>query len=217
MNLQRFIQDWRHAYTQQVLTLPLFNERKWHDDEIIKFILLFYHARGHFDRFLWVVGSLAETWEQKRVVLANIEDEFGGNGRSHEQLYFDFGSQFKLNLFDELAGERSNLDFLKGFNHGHIQWLARHGANHRWAAFSAYETLDNVDYENLYQLAMRFGATGSGLTFFKVHRGIGHYDVAKPILQEIWRADAKAVESGFNFIGQHQLQLWRNLGEEIFG
>ena len=209
MRLSEFIEQWKSWYSREIRRLaPFKNLSLWEQKPLEwgrSFVRYFYDARGHFDRFLFLVGSRADNEAQKEVVLDNLRDEFGGSGKSHEELYFLFAEQLGCDVSQAVA-EKDTMD---KFNEGHLKWLSTHDADHRWAAFSAYEALDNIDYENLYELAKRLGASGDGLLFFEVHKKVAHYGATEKLLEEIWERNPEAVVAGFDFIGRHQLWLWR--------
>jgi hypothetical protein len=84
-----------------------------------------------------------------------------------------------------------------------------------WSAFGAYEKLDNVDYDNLYNFAISLGSSKKGLVFFDIHRHVEHYENIDPLLQTIWDKNPELVRKGFEFIGNHQLAMWSRLGEYL--
>ncbi len=146
--LENFLSEWDKQYQSKASVLPLFNSdlsNQWSKAQQIKFVYLFYHARGHFNEFLWLLGNNAPNKPYKGIVLENFNEEFGGDGRSHEALYFEFGKALGVDLMEERLNEQHYLPFLREFNHAHLDWLTRHAWHHQWAAFSAYERLDNVD------------------------------------------------------------------------
>lgn len=183
-----------------------------------KFIKVFYHLRGHFHDFLWYMGNTAEKAEDKKVIVANIMEEFGGGRKSHEQLYFDFAKSFGVDIErEEIINEESHLDFAKKFNKEHIKWLVSHDWYSRVSAFAAYERLDNIDYHNLIEFAKCIGAKGDALEFFEVHTKVQHFEAAQDRmgLEEIWKTDSSLVIEAFEFIKNHQSDMWRRLSEEV--
>jgi len=216
--LETYLQTWDTAYDNKSCRIPLFDLSKPPQLSLAQkqlFVKSFYHARGHFYRFLWYVGSFANTADEKKVVVDNIVEEFGGARRSHEQLYFDFAQSLDVDLVSEIQSEAAYLPFLKVFNQGHIDWLLTKDWNHKWAAFSAYERLDNIDYENLYKLVSSLGLDEKALRFFDAHRWVKHYEGASNSLLKIWELHPQSVKSSFEFIGAHQLQMWRNLSNLV--
>jgi len=214
-SLNQFIADWQKDYKEKAKKIPLFQENELSSEQVKKFILMFYHARGHFYRFLWHLGSRAPDEKFKKIILGNISEEFGGSKRSHEELYILFAKDFEVDITSEIISEEHNVPFIKGFNNGHIAWLLKHDFKRQWSAFSAYEKLDNIDYENLFRLAVLFGTKGKALTFFEVHRSVEHYEATSEYLQAMWNEDRNAITSAFTFIGNHQLELWSNVSSEL--
>lgn len=47
--------------------------------------------------------------------------------------------------------------------------------------------------------------------FFKVHINVKHFDTTVDELKDIWEKNAQAVKEAFNFIAEHQIQLWEDL------
>lgn len=217
--LDQFVQEWQAEYASAIKNIELFDLDRIRHLKLRQkqlFVRAFYHARGHFYRFLWFMGSLAPSAEFKKIILDNLDEEFGRDKKSHEQLYMEFAQGFEVSVRDEILTECANLPCTKAFNQGHIDWLISHGWDQRWAAFSAYERLDNVDYPNLYNVAVALGAQDRQLLFFQVHCAVQHYQEASPLLEEIWLRNPNAVRAGFDFIGQHQLRLWEGLSKAIF-
>src|SRR3989344_3782020 len=149
----------------------------------------------------------------KRVILDNIEEEFGSNRKSHEQLYFDFANSFGVDLIDEVVNQTSYVPFAREFNRKHLEYLANSDWDGKVIAFAAYERLDNVDYADLLSLAKNIGATKEALTFFTVHAQVQHYEMARDkfSLENLWVKEAEKVKEGFNFIAAHQNQMWKDL------
>jgi len=208
---------WVDNYQDKVSKIKLFQKGgvNWTPEKKQKFVKTFYHIRGHFYKFLWTLGSFAPNNDFKKVILGNIEEEFGGKGPTHEKLYFDFARSFGIDILDEMISEEHNFEFIKQFNQNHINFIVKEPWNTKWSAFSAYERLDNVDYTNLGLLAESMGANGKGMTFFRVHQNAGHYDTTSKLLEEIWEKDPQSVKVGFEFIAEHQLKMWREF-EKMF-
>jgi len=217
--LTGFLKKWEDDYIEATSHNPLFNLTKvsalTHGQKKF-FVRAFYHARGNFYKFLWFMGSLAPSKEFKDVILANIEEEFGGSRKSHEQLYIEFAASLDVDLSEEIMFGRTNLRFIDDFNQEHISWLFHNNWDSKWSAFSAYERLDNVDYKNLYRTVSGFGLPSKSMKFFEVHRAVKHYQRASSLLEEIWERDANIVRSGFYFIGRHQAKMWWNLAVATF-
>jgi hypothetical protein len=217
--LEGFLKSWEKQYNDKNKSIDLFDRKKTKNltkEQKRFFANAFYHARGHFYRFLWYIGSYAQNEAEKQVVLDNIKEEFGGSLDSHEQLYIEFAKALGGDVNDEIITERTNLPFIKEFNKAHVDWLMTHDWDSKWAAFSAYERLDNVDYENLYLLAESFGLKGKPLVFFEVHREVEHYEHASHLLQKIWDNNPESVKAAFKFIGENQIHLWEELSDAVF-
>ncbi|MEM1312445.1 MAG: iron-containing redox enzyme family protein [Patescibacteria group bacterium] len=202
--------------------LKIKNIRLFHKDSTLslaqakKFVLAFYHARGHFYKFLWILGCFALNNNYKEVVVNNLEEEFGGRASSHEQLYLDFSKNFGVDILSEILSESNYPDFLKEFNRGHISWLLKHNWTEKWSAFAAYESLDNSDYRNLLKLLENLNPKVKDLRFFKVHSNANHFESTSKYLSELWELDAQSVENGFDFILPHQLNMWSELSNYVY-
>lgn len=219
--LQDFLTAWDKDYKKEVAQIPLFTEanKSLTDGQKILFAHLFYHARGHFDRFLWIMASMAPSADYRTVVIRNITDELGGMDPthvSHEQLFLKFAAAIDPNFFDEVRTEKTYLPFLREFNEGHIKALLNSNWHEMWSIFAAYELLDNADYNNLYDLAVRMGMTGDALTFFEVHKDGDHFGETFELLEEAWDKGPEQVRKGFDFIGKHQLDMWTKLSDRVF-
>jgi hypothetical protein len=147
--------------------------------------------------------------------LDNISEEFSLRSLSHEELYFKFADEFGVDLNSETITEENYLPFLKKFNKSHTDFLLTEGWNTKWATFSAYEKLDNVDYKNLLNLAKNIGTSAKGMVFFRVHSEANHHDSTSQLLQKIWETDPESVKIGFEFIAKHQLEMWKELEVEL--
>jgi len=216
--LQKFIKNWDINYKTEISRIDLFNAEltaKYSDKQKTGFVKTFYHIRGHFYKFLWLLGNQAPNKEAKKQILYNIEEEFGGDSPSHEQLYFEFSKSLGLDIADEFLSEENHLPFIKDFNLRHLEWLNKNNWLGKWFAFSAYERLDNIDYANLLDLARSFGVTGQGLMFFIVHNKADHFDRTYHGLVESWNLDQNVVKEAFSFIGKHQIAMWKALSEVV--
>ncbi len=217
-SLRDFLTSWDLEYKGKTKKLDLFNPSitaQYTDDQKEYFARTFYHIRGHFYKFLWMLGNNAPNKELKNQILYNIEEEFGGDSPSHEELYFEFTKALKLDITDEFLTEKNHLPFIKEFNLKHLEWLKDNDWPGKWAAFSAYERLDNIDYANLLGLARSFGVTGHGLTFYIIHNKADHFDRTYQNLVEVWKLDQYKVKEAFGFIGSHQINMWKILSDTI--
>jgi pyrroloquinoline quinone (PQQ) biosynthesis protein C len=218
-NLSEFVTHWNLLYREQLQDIPLFNTAltsKWPLATKQQFVKIFYHLRGHFDKFLWLMGNFAPDFETKQIILKNIAEEFGETRRSHEQLYFDFANALAIDLKEEIITEDDYLPFAREFNHGHLVWLLKHSWNEKQAAFSAYESLDNVDYPYLLAVAESFGLAKEALIFFRAHIHVQHYEATQAVLQKIWQDDRQSITLGFDYIYNHQLTMWHNFSTKLF-
>ncbi len=214
-----FLITWEADYKRKAGTIGIFTDdaKTLSKKQQQLFVKLFYHARGHFDRFLWILASLAPNPEYRSIALQNIADELGGtNTRSHEQLYLRFADTLGVDALAEQKSEKNYMHFLKAFNKGHIEALLNGNWEEKWSIFSAYEYLDVVDYNNLYTLALAMGLSGDALTFFEVHRDADHFGDNYQLLEKVWEKDANLVTKAFTFIGNHQLKMWKKLSAEVF-
>ena len=116
----------------------------------------------------------------------------------------------------EIVTEENNLTFIKKFNQGHLKWLNTHESWHsKMAAFSAYERLDNIDYNNLLLLTQRFNIENEYLDFFVIHSNADHFDRTMNSLMKIWMVNAGYVTEAFTFIKSHQIYMWKLLSKAI--
>lgn len=219
--LQDFLSGWDTQYATSARSIPLFNPADpilWNEQHKRLFARLFYHSRGHFDRFLWVMASLAPSAEYRSVVMRNITDELGGlrpEDLSHEQLFYQFAEKLDPEIRDEPRDAAFYLPFLRQFNDGHIKALLNADWDTKWAIFSAYEMLDNTDYNNLFWLAETLGLSGDALVFFNVHRNGDHFGETFQLLEAVWARDPQMVRTSFDFIGTHQLVMWREMNDTL--
>ena len=219
--LKNYIEAWQKDYSEQSLKVPLFQNELTGNFSLIqkqKFVRHFYHIRGHFYKFLWLLGSTATgsmAMEMKKVILENISEEFGRQ-KSHEQMYFDFANSLEVELIQsEVLDETSNVSFIKEFNQSHLEFILNNQGSSAWAAFSAYEALDNLDYVNLLSLVSNWNLGSKAMTFYKVHAIAAHHQTTESILQKIWEDDQESVKKSFTFIAGHQLKMWQNLYNQI--
>lgn len=219
--MEAFLKKWEEEYKKKASEIILFTDaaKTLTTEQKKCFVHLFYHARGHFKDFIWLVASSAPSADYRKVLLDNIADEMGGldpSHVSHEQLFLNFALTLDLDFADELKTEENYMPFLKKFNGGHIQKLLNSNWNEMWALFSAYELLDNADYTNLYVLAKNIGVSGEDLTFFGVHRDGDHFGDTFKLLEEVWSNNTETVKTNFEFIANHQLEMWEKMSLEVF-
>lgn len=218
VSLDTFVAEWLQNYKEGVEAIDLFNPERAETLSLQQrafFAKAFYHARGHFHDFLWFVGNHT-SHEVKQLILDNVAEEFGGEGRSHEQFYYEFAAALGVDLTDEVVNETTHLPFVQEYNRTHLRWLASHDADSLLAAFSAYEKLDNPDYNNLYALGKSFNLGNRGLIFFDVHRHVEHYEATMNFLNQVWETSPKKVMEAFEFVGRHQMNMWQQLSDAVF-
>ncbi|MBL0942335.1 MAG: iron-containing redox enzyme family protein [Alphaproteobacteria bacterium] len=216
--LKEFLAEWDNNYLIRAKHVPLFDSafaEKLNHKQKSYFAKVFYHARGHFHNFLWFMGNHATNKLIKDIILQNIAEELGGNAKSHEQLYFLFAEAAGADIESEFVEEKFLLPFVKQFNKGHLNWLRTHDQESQLSAFSAYERLDNVDYVNLLQLVENMGIKRKGLFFFKVHAHVQHFETTLELLNEIWQRNQKKVWEAYNFIADHQINMWQKLSQSV--
>lgn len=219
MSLSDYVSAWEENYQQKVGRLPLFDPaltRQWTMAQRQFFVKAFYHIRGHCNDFFWFVANHTSDIRVKEIILENTREEYGKDLLSHEQLFYQFAEAMGCNMHEEVVNQTTNLPFIQAFNTGHLRWLAQHDSDAQFAAFSAYEKLDNPDYTHLYALAESFGLDKKPLTFFYVHTFVEHFEETSPILEEIWNRSPESVKAAFDFIGDHQYAVWKQLGEAVY-
>lgn len=217
-NLENFLQQWEEKYVAQVRNMQLFDSsysKTWSMEQKQHFARVFYHARGHFQDFVWYIGNHSIDKTTKDVILKNIAEELNGAARSHEQLYLDFAETVGVDIKEEFLDEKYYLPFVREFNTDHLRWLHEHDADERFAALAAYEKLDNIDYAYLLDLVESFGTNNVGQRFYKVHIAVEHFEPTLEKLVSIWEIAPEKVMDAFDFIGNHQLKLWSNLSKEM--
>lgn len=218
-SFDEYLQHWDENYKTNIKKFKLFNQEatsKWTALQKEYFVKSFYHVRGHFYKFLWFMGNHAPNDDLKSLIMSNINEEFGGDKLSHEQLYYKFADYFGVNIIDEMLSQQTYLPFIKEFNDDHIRWLATHDWISILSAFSAYERLDNIDYIFLYELAKNICPDNESLIFFKVHTRVDHFNQTYKFLSEVWHSQYHKIRAGYTFIANHQCKLWEQLSEAVF-
>ena len=220
--LEDFLTLMDKSYKEELLEIDMFDTTKtvfWNEEQKQMFAKLFYHARGHFYKFLWCIGSRSFVRATKNKILENIQEEFGEEKKSHEQLYFDFAKVLGVSLEKEIYEEKFYLPFLREFDKNHIKWIVENDSeSSKFGLFSAYERLDNIDYANLLNLVKSIGVTHpAALTFFIVHSNASHFERLHLELNEIWESDREKIVSAFRFIYVNQLNMWAQLSNCIYG
>lgn len=218
--LQDFLIFVDENYKNEITRISMFDSEKhsaWNNEQKNIFIKLFYHARGHFYKFLWCIGSRTNNGMIKNKVLENIQEEFGEEKKSHEKLYFDFSDFFGIDLRKEIFEEKFYLPFLRKFDNNHIKWIIEHDSEaFKLGLFSAYEKLDNIDYFNLFNLAKNIGVLQpKALKFFLIHSSSSHFERLSIELNKAWESNRPEVISAFELIYKNQLDMWNELSKHI--
>jgi len=221
LTLDSFLLEMDRKQAGRYSMIPIFDPdevQRWSQPEKEYFAKVFYHTRGHFDRLLWMRLSHAPTAEDKKSILGYMAEEVGlesldsdGNFRSHEELFEAFAESLGVELNAELTEERFYLPFARNFNQGLIDWFRRHDWEMQTIGFSAYERLDNVDYEFLYKIARTLGAEGDSLAYFEVHRGADHFEKTSKGLPDAWEKNPSGVKSAYDYVYSHQREMWQGL------
>ncbi len=226
MSLDNFLQEMDDKQVKAYQEMPLFDTTQtsqWTDEQRKYFVKVFYHTRGHFDRLLWTRLVYAPSAEAKKQILhymaeeAGLPDVHGGqNLTSHEILFGRFAESLGVELTPELTEDGYYLPFAREFNNGLVRWFRTHDWESGVVGFSAYERLDNVDYEFMYDLARSLTLPEKALEFFVVHKQADHFDKTSSELPQIWEKDPVKVRDAFCFIYEHQQKMWKNLSDSVF-
>ncbi len=212
-SLSTFLQQWDADYAATIKPYNIFQPEitaQWDSAQRKKFVRYFYHIRGHFFKFLWLLGNEAPDKTAKDKIVDNIVEEFGGDALSHERLYTIFACEVGVeDIQEEFLYETHHLANIKQYNQQHLIWLSNQNWLGKCAGFAAYEKLDNIDYAHLYALANSLGVPTEALAFFKIHNHANHFDRLHEVLNHIWHANPEVVKTAFDFIGQHQAKIWK--------
>jgi pyrroloquinoline quinone (PQQ) biosynthesis protein C len=182
-----------------------------------RFASVFYHIRGYFIDFMWFIANFTESDEVKTIIMDNMREELGANGKlSHEQLYANFASSCGVDIQDEIINKTNYLPFAKQYNKDHMVWLQQHNNSSRLAAFAAYERLDNIDYDYLYKLSDAMQLSEQARVFFKVHTLVEHFEPTIDLLEARWVENPSEIQEAFDFIYNHQLNMWQQLSDYLF-
>jgi len=218
-DLLAFLQSWDATMAAEAAKIPIFRPelvKSWSAAQRQTFVQLLYHQRAHFHDVLWLMASSAPDSESREVILANIHEEVGKFGRSHESLYQDFAQDHGIDLSVEFVEEEFYEPFLRDYNRGHLRWLVAAPWLKRLVGFAVIERLDNVDYKSLLETARAMGTSPEALKFFKVHVAVQHFDaVGLEKLSSIWEASRPMVQEVFAELGAYQLEIWRKLAARV--
>lgn len=215
-----FLLQWDECYQAILQKNPLFQTNKtaaWSMEQKKLLVGYLYHIRGHFHDLLWEMGNSAPTAKFKEMIIDNIRDEFGGNGLSHEKLYYLFAEHFNLDLRLELLDNHYYADFIKNCQDTVLRWFKDANWNYKLSAFVAIERLDNIDYANLLGLARSLDQlTPREEAFFLIHINAAHFsDEMKKELLKIWMTNRSTVEEGFAMVSQLYTSIWQTLYDHI--
>lgn len=219
-SLSDFLTTIDNEYIKTIARIDLFDPKKtshWTQEQKKLFVYLFYHARGHFYKFLWYMGARSSSQETKDRIIENIKEEFSETDQSHDTLYLNFARSLGLNLEKEIYEEKFYRPFLREFDRNHLRWIVEASSEQKLVAlFSAYERLDNIDYSNLLHLAKRLGVTDpNALLFFTVHSNAKHFDRLYNTLDATWKNHKDHIVDAFKCIYENQANMWNLLSKEI--
>jgi len=238
MSINSFIEAANKKLVKDYQRIPIFDINyvgKWSSNLRHSFVKNLYHARGHFDRQLFQRAALCS--KSKYDKLKKLEDmcdelgiEFNGKDgirglltgqitkvkimKSHEQLFIDFTEDVGCSIKEEISSYKQP-EYLSDYNQALVKLLTNDDELTREVAFSAYEFLDNVDYNCLYSVAVALGASKKGLIFFDVHRHSNHFEKTEKTLKKFWKQNEKKCIDTFNEIFQIQTIMWSNLSLNI--
>lgn len=222
--LQNFLDELDEKQKEEYSKLDLFNPEKTKDlteEQKKYFVKIFYHTRAHFDRLLWMRLTHAPNLEEKKKILSYLAEEAGipdikgeKNLASHEILFERFAKSLGLVITSEITEEDGFLPFARDFSKELINWFMTNNWETQKSGFSAYERLDNIDYDFMLELAKNLGVNGKDLEFFEVHKNADHFDNVSFDLKEEFEKNPDNVKDAFNWIYSHQLKMWQNLSKE---
>ncbi len=228
--LREFMQEYNAWYAFELSRIPMFDFSKplnWTSAQIVYFVLLFYHARGHFNNFVWACANWIENlWFVGEILLKNQRDEWGLVGRrkfpSHEKLYFEFAEECSVTremLVREQIEGAHYLTFLQEFDRGHVRAIMNARSDlERILLFLWYENLDtNGEYATFLKFATeRLGVKSEkGRMFFDVHVRVDHFEVLLNYLRNAWEEHPEMVRQTAYFIANHQLTMLRKLNDAV--
>ena len=117
-SLEEYLSQWDAAHKKAHQTIPLFNPERTRNLSAKQkkyFVEIFYHAICHSYKFLCALGNKAPP-EYKGIIVQNIAEEFGGDSRSHEQLYQMFAASLSVELLTEFTEENNYPGFLQNYS-----------------------------------------------------------------------------------------------------
>jgi hypothetical protein len=231
--LKKYVDEWVGIYSREHARLRMFDialTAQFTRKQQQRFFIKFDPLRRYFPGLLGMLISMAPDQESKQVLLGNLAEEAGisEDGQSlvsHDDLYAISAQAVGVDILAEVAAGRTKSAYADEFNEKFLAWIisqrARYGPKKDWrriwAAFCAYELLDNVDYPAFLKMAQSFALTGTALKFFEIHCVVGHYGQGRKLLQKIWTKHPEDVRAGFAFIKKLQLTAFKALDEELCG
>jgi len=218
-DLEQFLSEWDRQYLVALSRIDLFQPEitsSWTLVQQQRLVQLFFHVRGGFAGILLELGNAAPDAHYKNIILKNLHDEFGGHGPSHRELFLRLGRAVGADLSREQVEKRYNIPVIQQYNDVQVRSIVERGWTLSLIGFIAGERLDYIDYNALKQVFESFGVRGPDLDFFSEHMQAGHFDgtLAESLQQECDKNPA-TVSMVFNAALQFQLDMWRNLTEEI--
>lgn len=221
--LETFLKEIDERQKSAYGKIPLFDKAQtdtWTEKQKPWFVKVFYHTRGHFDRLLWTRLMNSKTEEDKQKILTYMAEEAGlEDGKSylpHEQLFERFAKSMGVALTPEVTEREGFLPFVHDFNFNLISYFKTDDQSMGEILFMAYERLDNLDYESMYNVARALGVSGDALEFFEVHKDAKHFDKTSGNIQKLWNEDPEKVKRGFETIYANQLKMWQGLSDSVF-
>jgi len=220
ISLENFLKEWDRQYKERLDAIPLFKFREEHPlnkEQQIYFTKVFYHLfRMSIQDILWFMGNYAPDWRSKEIIVENIKEELGGNGRSHEQLYIDFAESLGVDLIHEYVEEETYPKFARNFNKCIRKWFQANEWDTCISTFAAYERMDNFDYNALLSLAKTFDVSENTLIFFKVHSQAKHFEQVSEVLLPVWEKKPNKVKEAFTFAANQEIEMFQNLSDAIY-
>lgn len=220
LSLENFLDEWDRQYKERQDEISLFKlreEKPLNKEQQIYFVKVFYHLfRMSIQDILWFMANHAPDGRSKEIIVENIKEELGGNGRSHELLYVDFAESIGVDLSNEYIEEETYPEFARNYNKGSKKWLQERDWDSRISAFTALERLDNMEYSALLSLAETFGANEKVLIFFKIHVQARHFEQVREALLTVWEKNPNKVKEAFTFVANHEIEMLQKLSDAIY-
>lgn len=233
LTLDAFVDDWTEGYRREQQTLQMFNPKitaQFTYQSQCRFFSIFDELRWHFTGLLGYLAGMAPNKAYRDVLHRNWCEENGAGTRakawSHDELYRISAAAVGLDLFQDRSErwvKKAQRPYTKEFNERFFGWTLWQvdsygitvGWRRIWAAYCAYELLDNIDYPAFLEMAKSFGLKGEALRFFEIHIHVQHYDQGRKLLEALWSKRRSDVEAGFAFIKCLQLSAFRGLSDDL--